>query len=66
MYVSDKTLTAAKRLTNSLAIGKDICDIGQQKLKLKEMYYEKKLLLLERQTVALEKIAAVKQNKWLP
>lgn len=46
-----------KRLTNSLAVGKDICDIGKQKLNLKEMYYEKKILLLERQTVALESIA---------
>lgn len=68
MGIGDKikvgTLTAVKLLTNSLAMGKDICDIGQQKLKLKETYYQKrKLLLLERKTVALENIATAKQNK---
>lgn len=47
-------VTPTKRLTNSLAVGEDLCDIVKQKLKLKEMYYEKKILLLERQTVALE------------
>eukprot|EP00102_Acyrthosiphon_pisum_P026237 XP_016663447.1 PREDICTED: uncharacterized protein LOC107884895 [Acyrthosiphon pisum] len=58
-----ETLSTAKRLTNSLALGRDICEIGDQKLKLKEKYYEQKIALLERQTVALENIAAAKQNK---
>jgi len=58
-----ETLSTAKRLTYSLALGRDICEIGDQKLKLKEKYYEQKIALLERQTVALENIAAAKQNK---
>ncbi|XP_022166136.1 uncharacterized protein LOC111030775 [Myzus persicae] len=58
-----ETLSTAKRLTNSLALGRDIYEIGEQKLKLKEKYYEQKIALLERQTVALENIAAAKQNK---
>lgn len=60
-----KSLTSAKRLTNSLVVGNDICEIGRQKNKIKEAYYEKKLLLLERQTIALENIAASKQNNKL-
>lgn len=55
-----KNLTAARSLLTSLAVGKDICEIGQEKLKSKERYYETKLLLLERQTVAFENIAAAK------